>query len=124
MDDDTRKTEARGQGGLPGNSLTTSLGRNARRALRKYATAIWREAQPLHRALNIVESWCLVTIYEPLPRGQTLYVLGALGAALPLEYGFALPGPHASEPYLHPIEHTRQLTCCCHESVAQKEGAR
>lgn len=123
MEDDTGKTEARGQGGLPGNGLTNHLGRNARRALQKYATTLWRETQPPREAFDCIASLCIVTIFAPLPCGIALYVTGALGAALPLEYGFAHPDPHSSEPRLHPIERTEYAFCCCDESDMHKEGA-
>ncbi len=99
------KTKARGQGGLSEDSNMNHLGRKALKALRRQATALWREKQPPFSALQQMGGCghvCAIAIAPSHDIG--LYACGIPGEPRPLQYGFVFPDPETSQPCYLPIE--------------------
>lgn len=81
------------------------FGHKARKALKRYATAVWRENQPPFFAFapNGKNKTALHVLIMQGPQGLAAYAAGIIGEHHPREYGFVLPGD-AGEPCFLPVE--------------------
>lgn len=81
------------------------FGHKARKALKRYATAVWRENQPPFFGFASQRSnhTALHAVVTQGPQGLVIYAAGIIGEQRPREYGFVLPDD-AGEPCFLPVE--------------------
>jgi len=81
------------------------FGHKARKALKRYATSVWRENQPpfsgfASQGSNMTAAHVVIMHG---PQGLAIYAAGIVGERRPREYGFVLPDD-AGEPCFLPVE--------------------
>jgi len=81
------------------------FGHKARKALKRYATAVWRENQPPFFGLASQGSnkTALHVVIMHGPQGLAIYAAGIIGEQRPREYGFVLPDDTGGPCFL-PVE--------------------
>jgi len=83
-----------------------SFERKARRALKHYVKAIWRQNQPPVAVMPQPEAGKMNNhlVVAPLDDDLGIYALGVAGEDQPFEYGFVLPGAVMEPPCFIPVE--------------------